>query len=702
MTLQRRLVAVMALTMVIGLLIADVVVYASVRSFLYGRADATLAQDETLAFNYLTFASGRNLPVSEASLSRRVSTDVYVIVLNPAGHVVLRRPSGSPNHPDPSPVLTNDIPVQQVPDMAHAGRYAGTFRPDPEAVVLGSHGDPLGQYRTVAVTVPQGTLITSLSLNPTTDTLTSLRTIELLASLAVILAMAAITTVVVRRGLRPLRQMAGTAAAIASGDLTSRVPEERLRAHDEVGRLGMALNQMLEQIEGAFAEKSASEERLRQFAADASHELRTPLTSIRGYAELLGRGGFADDASRRKALKRIEEEATRMGGLVEDLLLLAELDRGRPLRAEPVDLHRICADAVGDSVALASSHRLRLESGWPGDRGGRRRAAGPGGPQPGAQRAGPHAAGERGRGVDGGVRAAWGSFRCRTTGPALRPKRHLRVFDRFYQGDPSRSGAGTGLGLAIVHAIATASGGTAEVRKTPAGTGSGRPWWSRSRWRPRTWRRRLSRRRRQAWGRGRGRGRGAAGRGRAGGGAAWACRPGLRPRREQRRRRRTRRPSAQRNFIDVPGSTASSTVDSLTLVSAASAAGSESATMPAPARSITAQPLASSWALRIPIIHSPSPDAPAQPTGPAQYPRSPASAWPMKARASGRGVPPTAGVGCRRSRSSRTPTPTPSWSWPSMRVPRWATERKATREGASGTASWSQYGARVAATASTT
>ena len=694
MTLQRRLVAVMALMMVIGLLIADVVVYASVRSFLYGRADATLAQDEALAFNYLTFASGRNLPVSEASLSRRVSTDVYVIVLNPAGHVVLRRPSGSPNHPDPSPVLTNDIPVQQVPDMAHAGRYAGTFRPDPEAVVLGSHGDPHGQYRTVAVTVPQGTLITSLSLNPTKDTLKSLRKVELLASLAVLLAMAAITTVVVRRGLRPLRQMAGTAAAIASGDLTSRVPEERLRAHDEVGRLGMALNKMLEQIEGAFAEKSASEERLRQFVADASHELRTPLTSIRGYAELLGRGGFADDASRRKALKRIEEEATRMGGLVEDLLLLAELDRGRPLRAEPVDLHRICADAVGDSVALASSHRLRLDPGGPvivvGDAERLAQVA-----HNLVRNALAHTPPGSAVVVSTGVSGRMGFIEVSDNGPGIAPEEASRVFDRFYQGDTSRSGAGYGAGAG--HRPRHRQGLGRDGRGAQdAGGGRVRPWWSRSRWPPRTWRRPLSRRRRR-----RGRGRGRAGRGGGGGGARRRGRPaGLSPRLERRRRRRTRRPSAQRNCIEVPGSTVSSTVDSLTLVSAASASGSESATMPAPARSVTAQPLASSWALRIPIIHSPSPDAPAQPTGPAQYPRSPASAWPMRARASGRGVPPTAGVGWSCSSSSSTPTP--SWSRPSMRVPRWATERKATRDGASGTASWSQYGARVAATASTT
>ena len=328
MSLQKRLVAVVALLLVMGLAVADVVTYASVHSFLYGQADNTLAQNESLGFNYLTFASERGVPISRDDMSRRVSSDVYVVLLDRSGKVMFTRPSGPAAHPDPPPVLTKDIPVQQVPDIdrrVRVGRFAGTFHPDPDAVVLQSTGDPDGEYRAVAVTVPQGTLITSLSLNPTNDTLASLRKVETIASLAVLLAMGALVLVVVRRGLRPLHQMAGTADAIASGDLTRRVPEGR--PGTEVGRLGSARNQMLSQIEGAFAEKSASEDRLRQFVADASHELRTPLTSIRGYAELLGRGGFSDEAGRRKALNRIEEEATRMGGLVEDLLLLAELDR---------------------------------------------------------------------------------------------------------------------------------------------------------------------------------------------------------------------------------------------------------------------------------------------------------------------------------------------------------------------------------------
>jgi two-component system OmpR family sensor kinase len=318
--------------------------------------------------------------------------------------------------------------------------------------------------------VPQGTLITSLSLNPTNDTLNSLRSVEIFASLAVLLAMGVLVLLVVRRGLRPLRQMAGTADAIASGDLTRRVPEGR--SGTEVGRLGSALNEMLGQIEGAFSEKSASEERLRQFVADASHELRTPLTSIRGYAELLSRGGFADEGGRKKALKRIEEEATRMGGLVEDLLLLAELDRGRPLRAEPVDLHRICADAVGDSNAVPHDHVLELVPSRAvvvlGDDERLAQVA-----HNLVRNALAHTPPGTTVRVSTGVAfgEGMGYIEVADNGPGIPADEARRVFDRFYQADRSRSGGGTGLGLAIVRAIAEALGGSAEVVTGSGGAG---------------------------------------------------------------------------------------------------------------------------------------------------------------------------------------------------------------------------------------
>jgi two-component system OmpR family sensor kinase len=303
-------------------------------------------------------------------------------------------------------------------------------------------------------------MFVALSLNPTNDTLASLRRIEIVASIAVLLIMGSLALWLVRRDLRPLREMAKTADAIASGDLGRRVPEETPTT--EVGRLGTALNEMLAQIESAFAEKSASEERLRQFVADASHELRTPLTSIRGYAELLRRGGFSDEAGTRRALQRVEDEAKRMGGLVEDLLLLAELDRGRPLQAAPVGLQQICADVVADTNAFDHGHTLRMTRGDEvvvvGDAERLTQVAHnlvrnalAHTPPRSIVRVSVHA--EQGMGV----------IRVADNGPGIDPAMASRVFDRFYRGDPARSGSGTGLGLAIVRAIASALGGTAEV-----------------------------------------------------------------------------------------------------------------------------------------------------------------------------------------------------------------------------------------------
>jgi two-component system OmpR family sensor kinase len=469
-SLQRRLIAVMAVLMVIGLAVTGIVTYMSVRSFLYGRADDTLATSEGLAFDYLTYPGPRKAPVSAVELARHVSPDVYVVITDRYGKVVVQRPSGSPTRPDPEPLLSPVIPVQLVPEIEHDhfGRYAGTFRPDPDAVIVGGKKDPGAQYRVVAVTVPQGILYTAISLAPTNKTLESLRRIEVLASVAVLVVLSGAVFVVVRRGLRPLRSMTETADAIASGDLARRVPEQR--ESTEVGRLGLALNKMLTQIEGAFTEKSASEEQLRQFVADASHELRTPLTSIRGYAELLRRGAISDETGTAKALQRIEDEATRMGGLVEDLLLLAELDQGRPLRAEPVDLQQICSDVVGDCHAMAfdAGHVLAQEPGA--------RVMVRGDAERLAQVAHNLVRNSLAHTPSGctvtvvtGIDHDMGFIRVSDNGPGIEAAHLHRVFDRFFQGDPSRAGSGTGLGLAIVRAIAEALGGTASAGRAPEG-----------------------------------------------------------------------------------------------------------------------------------------------------------------------------------------------------------------------------------------
>ena len=152
-------------------------------------------------------------------------------------------------------------------------------------------------------------------------------------------------------GLRPLARIGETAGAIAGGDLARRV--EPAEPRTEVGRLGLALNAMLGRLEEAFAERRASEERLRRFLADASHELRTPLASIRGYAELFRIGAAREGPDVEKAMARIEDESARMGVLVEDLLALARLDEVRDLRREPVDVARLAGDAVDDARAVA-------------------------------------------------------------------------------------------------------------------------------------------------------------------------------------------------------------------------------------------------------------------------------------------------------------------------------------------------------------
>ncbi|WFE30776.1 ATP-binding protein [Solwaraspora sp. WMMD791] len=331
--------------------------------------------------------------------------------------------------------------------------------------------------------------------------------IDTMVGCGVLVLLALAGAAIVRTNLKPLVEIEQTASAIAAGDLTRRVPDPEPGAQvpqTELGRLSRTLNAMLTQIEAAFtaransewaarmAESAAreaavaaqyseararrSEERMRQFVADASHELRTPLTTIRGFAELYRQGAAAaspQDAAR--LVRRIEDEAARMGLLVEDLLLLARLDRERPLDLAPVELSVLASDAVQAARVVDPQRRVELDIG------------------PGAGTLVVFGDDARLRQVIGNLMAnainhtpadATVTLRLRAEepgfatvevaddGPGLTPEQSERVFERFYRADAARTRSaerpsGTGLGLAIVAALVAAHSGTVEVESTP-------------------------------------------------------------------------------------------------------------------------------------------------------------------------------------------------------------------------------------------
>jgi two-component system OmpR family sensor kinase len=377
-----------------------------------------------------------------------------------------------------------------------------------------------GEYRLVAVRTSGGdVLVTGLPLGDLQATLHSVELAEIAVFSAALLLTGIIGAGWVRVSLRPLRRMTATAAEVtrlplASGEVVmpNRVPDADPRT--EVGQLGVAFNRMLGHVEWALARRQASEARLRGFAADASHELRTPLAAIRGYAELARRhpGALPDDVAH--ALARVEAESARMSGLVDDLLLLARLDAGRPLADEPVDLTRLAIDAASDARAAAPEHRWQLA--LPGEpvvvRGDEHRlrqvlanlmsnaarhtpqgttviiALAQAGAPPG-QRRDPHGgrrggrSGQRGdllsdqrggQGGEPGAAAGTAVLSVTDNGPGIPAELQPALFERFVRGDSSRSRSGsagsTGLGLAIVDAVVAAHRGHVEVSSQPGRT----------------------------------------------------------------------------------------------------------------------------------------------------------------------------------------------------------------------------------------
>ncbi len=344
------------------------------------------------------------------------------------------------------------------------------------------HLDGLGRYRVVAEPGPDDgrIVLTGLSMAPVDATL--LRVLVVLLIVATIVLLIAITVgiTLIRRALAPLDRVAATAYRVADlpldrgeVELPVRVPAQDADPRTEVGRLGAAVNRMLDNITGALSARYASETRVRQFVADASHELRTPLAAIRGYTELARRDSDAVPAAVADAMGRVDAAANRMSGLVEDLLLLARLDSGRPLEHEPVDLTQITVDAVNDAHIAGADHQWDLD--LPdepvaiiGDAArlhqvlanlltNARVHTGPGTVVTTSLESGD----------TGGVR-----WRVRDTGPGIPPELVPEIFERFARGDSSRSRhtGSTGLGLAIASAVVRAHGGDITVTSEPGDT----------------------------------------------------------------------------------------------------------------------------------------------------------------------------------------------------------------------------------------
>jgi len=335
---------------------------------------------------------------------------------------------------------------------------------------VGSYGSSGLRYRAYVTRDPEdsGLTVAALPLRDIDQTLHRLLLVEGLVIAGVLAALGLSAFFVVRLGLRPLNRMEATAGQIAAGELSRRVSPATTRT--EVGRLGLALNAMLERLEAAFRARQASEDRLRRFLADASHELRTPLAAIRGYAELFRIGAAREGEEAEKAMRRIEEESRRMGVLVQDLLTLAHLDETSAPVRERVNLEDLAGDALADARATDPARDMELVAEGPA-----------------VVRGDPHQLRQVLANLLGNALAHTPSgspievrlrgdgervtLAVRDHGPGLPPGPPERLFDRFWraEGGRERGRAGAGLGLAIVEGLVRAHHGEIRAENAPGG-----------------------------------------------------------------------------------------------------------------------------------------------------------------------------------------------------------------------------------------
>jgi two-component system, OmpR family, sensor kinase len=442
----RLLLAVVALAAV-GLVVANLATYSSLSSFLLDRTDTTL--DET--------ADTLRRPGPGGGI-RSAPPGTFVQVRSLDGDTVVATFSGEtlPGARVPAP----DLPATVAPPAGRDG---------PEAVryftVSGDRGGARYRVRASIGEHDRAMLLVATSLREVDSTLHRLLLVALVVTAVVLGAIVALGLWLVRLGLRPLDAIGETASAIAAGDLSQRV--ERAEERTEVGRLGLALNAMLARIESSFRAQEASERKLRRFVADASHELRTPLTAVRAYAELYDRGAAERPDDLERSMRGISRESERMSLLVEDLLLLARLDDGRPLEREPVQLDEVVGEAVETAQTVDPDRPIELHAEPAvvlGDRDRLRqivdnllanvRAHTP----PGTPAS-----------VSVACRNGSAEIAVSDAGPGLDEEHLEHLFERFYRADPSRArtSGGVGLGLAIVAAVAEAHGGTVSASSRP-------------------------------------------------------------------------------------------------------------------------------------------------------------------------------------------------------------------------------------------
>jgi two-component system, OmpR family, sensor kinase len=442
----RLLLAVVALAAV-GLVAANVATYSSLRAFLLDRTDSTLHQTADTLRRPGPGGGIRSAPPGTFVQVRSLDGDTVVATFSGA-----TLPGGSV----PAPDLADAVEPPSRSGGAEAVRYF---------TVQGESGGAQYRVRASIGEDDRAMLLVATSLHDVDSTLHRLLLIELVATALVLGAIAGLGLWIVRLGLRPLDAIGQTASDIAAGDLSRRV--ERAEERTEVGRLGLSLNAMLARIESSFRAQEASERKLRRFVADASHELRTPLSAVRAYAELYDRGAAERPDDLERSMRGISRESERMSLLVDDLLLLARLDDGRPLERLPVRLDEVVGEAVETAQTVDPDRPIALRAEQAvvvGDRDRLRQIVD-------NLLANVRAHTPPGTPASVSVTRRNGSAEIAVTdsGPGLDEEHLEHVFERFYRADPSRArtSGGVGLGLSIVAAVAEAHGGTVSASSRP-------------------------------------------------------------------------------------------------------------------------------------------------------------------------------------------------------------------------------------------